>query len=160
MRFDDLADDVSRGGDSTATTPDTVEVTGPATFATSTATISRSSLYQYRLTGEGSTEHPMAPKDDGKVYWFGTVTPDGGTPTFGDLTGEYVELDEDLNSGSVERNVAPWMRVSVQVPSNVEIVIEYIYYQTSEEEELIGGAKDGAYPERDGWQGCLSGVRG
>ena len=138
---DKLAKDiVDENGMVTLTEPATATFDGPD------AGITRSSLYQYVLTGVGSTLHPMAPKDDGKVSWFGTVAVSSADAVFGDLTGEYVNIDEDQYTGSVDRGIAPWMRVSVEVPANTTIVVEYIYYQTSEEEELIGGAKDGELP--------------
>ena len=50
-----------------------------------------------------------------------------------------------LNSGTLEdESIAPWMRVSAQVPALVTINVQYIYYQTSEEEDLIGGRKSEA----------------
>ncbi len=94
---------------------------------------------QFRLRAEGSTEHPMAPLDDGDVHWFGTVTEDGGSPT--DLVNlTYIGLDEDLSSGTQD-SVAPWMRVTASLPSNIDINVQYIYYETSEREVLIGGLK-------------------
>ncbi len=102
---------------------------------------------QFRLSGEDSTKFPMAP--DGKVYWFGTVTQnDTAAPvqdlTTQDLTTEFITLDEDFNPGT-EGSVAPWMRVSAAVPADVELNVQYIYYQTSEKEELRGGKKKSEY---------------
>ena len=102
---------------------------------------------QFALTGEGSTESPMAPKDDGKVYWFGDVTTDG-TAVFSNLA-QYIELDEDLSTGEAD-NIAPWMRVTASLPADVVIDVQYIYYQTSEQEELVGGKKTGDYNGMDG----------
>ena len=33
------------------------------------------------------------------------------------------------------------MRVSAAIPANVDLNVQYIYYQTSEYEELVGGKK-------------------
>ena len=130
---------------------DTLEigVTNAATFDRGgNDTIGASGLYQFRLTGPGSTTHPMAPKDDGKVYWFGTTVSDDTTTPLRNLTDEFIELDEDLNSGTFE-SIAPWMRVSAQVPAGVTINVRFIYYQTSEEEDLIGGRKSEANDDDD-----------
>ena len=92
-------------------------------------------------------EFPMAPKDDGKVYWFGTVTdtnPDPDTTIYANLTGTYITLDEDVSSGR-KNQVAPWMRVTASIPSGVSIEVHHIYYQTSEEEVLVGGANVDTY---------------
>ena len=125
--------------------PTTIELTSlGATFITATPNIISSGLYQFRLTGTASTTHPMAPEGDGNVFWFGTGpvpnTRGGTTPGFTDLTGEFIELDEDLNSGTFNE-IAPWMRVSAQIPATTTVTVQYIYYETSEEEVLVGGAK-------------------
>ena len=130
--------------------PATVNLTSPsneAVFVTATPSITSSGLYQFRLTGTASTTHPMAPEGDGDVFWFGTgpvpnpVDPSQLIPGFTDLTDEFIELDEDLNSGTFGE-VAPWMRVSAQIPdTTIPVTVQYIYYETSEEEVLVGGAK-------------------
>ncbi len=99
---------------------------------------------QFRLTGDGSTRYPMAPLGDGDVYWFGTITEDGGTPSDLMDLADYVELDEDLSSG-VEDSIAPWMRVTAALPADVDISIQYIYYETSDYEEIVGGFKKANY---------------
>ena len=51
------------------TIDDLIVVTGEADFAdTGAAPITASGLYTFRLAGVGSTEHPMAPKDDGRRF--------------------------------------------------------------------------------------------
>ncbi len=98
-------------------------------------------------TGNDATAFPMAPKEaKGKFYWFGLADEDGdGTADeFTDLTGEYVSLDEDQSSGTINR-IAPWMRVTATVPTGPGITIQYIYYQTSDEEVLFGGATKAGY---------------
>ncbi len=110
-------------------------------------TIPDSGNAQFRLAGDGSTMHPMAP--DGKTFWFGEVTTDTDPPVFADLTDEYITRDEDFSPGTFG-SVAPWMRVSAAIPANVSINVQYIYYQTSEEEDLVGSGADSedgsAYP--------------
>ncbi len=104
---------------------------------------------QFGLTGTGSTEHPMAPEGDGKIFWFGTVST-GGTPgTEIENLAQYIELDEDLSTGEAD-NIAPWMRVTASLPADVSIDVEYIYYQTSEQEELVGGKTTAQYDGVDG----------
>ena len=102
---------------------------------------------QFRLRADGSTDHPMAP--DGDVYWFGIVTT-GGTPgdEIEDLA-DFINLDEDFSPG-VEASIAPWMRVTVSLPADVDIAIHYIYYETSEYEEIIGGTTKDQYEEVGG----------
>ena len=102
---------------------------------------------QYRLTGDESTNHPMAP--DGKFYWFGTVedteTPDNPVV---DLA-EYIDLDEDFSPGQ-EGTIAPWMRITAALPADVDVHVRYIYYQTSEYEEIVGGDKKSDYVDVGG----------
>ncbi len=139
--------------DSDAATDETTQVileSGTANFArvqggTETlGAIGNSGDAQFRLAGTDSTEHPMAPEGDGKVFWFGTVTVGTNPAEFKDLTGEYINLDEDLSTG-VKGSIAPWMRVTAEVPDNVDLVVQYIYYQTSDEEVLVGGKKKSDY---------------
>ena len=106
---------------------------------------------QFGLTGDESTDHPMAPEDaKGKFYWFGLADEDGdGTADdFVDLTGEYINLDEDQSSGTIDR-IAPWMRVTATIPTGPGVTVQYIYYQTSDEEVLFGGAKKSDYTGGD-----------
>ena len=49
-----------------------------------------------------------------------------------------MSLDEDLGSG-VRNQIAPWMRVTVSVPSPGNVTIQAIYFQTSEQEDIVGG---------------------
>ena len=39
-----------------------------------TGTIDSSGIYRINMSGTGNTLHPMAPRGDGKIVWFGTVT--------------------------------------------------------------------------------------
>ena len=102
---------------------------------------------QLRLRAAESTNHPMAP--DGDVYWFGTVTEDGGTASALMNLAQYIDLDEDFSPG-VEGSIAPWMRVTVSLPADVDINIQYIYYETSEFEEIVGGQTKDQYELVDG----------
>ena len=78
----------------------------------------------------------MAP--DGDVYWFGIVTEDGESARRRIELAQYIVLDEDFSPG-VEASIAPWMRVTVSLPADVDIDVHYIYYETSEYEEIVGG---------------------
>ena len=42
------------------------------------------------------------------------------------------------------------MRVSAAIPATVNVDVQYIYYQTSEEEEIVGDRKKSQYVEVDG----------
>ena len=124
-----------------------------AKFTGSGDLISSSGLSQLLLSGKEAADHPMAPKGDGKVLWFGIGPNPEYDPVsqlttetiFRDLTDEFIELDEDLSTGD-KGSVAPWMRISAQVPDGKELDVQYVYYQTSEQEEIIGGKKKATYP--------------
>ena len=153
--LDDLVDELLEDHDTLDTTPSVVQLTNiTATFATDRNPINSSGNSVLRLTGAGSTTHPMAPKDDGKVFWFGMgPVPDPDNPgstvqQFRDLTDEFIVLDEDAYGGTFEE-VAPWMRVSAQIPQSAEVTVQYIYYQTSEEEDIVGGKKSTDYPSEN-----------
>ena len=83
--LDDLADELLVTGDhdANAGTPNTtqIQLTSDTAFfdrlrvlGIGQQTIGNSGDAQFRLTGDESTNFPMAP--DGKIYWFGTVTTD------------------------------------------------------------------------------------
>ena len=133
-----LSADLFGDADDDPATPDILQLTSESddnqVFFTGSA-IGSSGTDQFLLSGDGSNGYPMAPEGDGKVYWFGQVH--GGT--FGDLK-DYVELDEDLSTGEAD-DLAPWMRVTASVPEGDGngVDIQYIYYQTSEQEEIVGG---------------------
>ena len=63
------------------------------------------------------------------------------------LTG-LVRFDEDIGSGSttteIDGGVAPWITFGMGVGQGDKIHIRYVYYRTSEREELIGGKKQGS----------------
>ncbi len=119
-------------------TDDHLNLTGTEKF-TGSGVASITSSGNYELL-HAATDHPMAL--DGKVYWFGVFDGDGAGTTFqADFISlaQYVELDEDRSSGT-HGTVAPWMQVKVSMPTGATMSIQYVYYQTSEQEELIGGA--------------------
>ena len=129
-----------------------VTVNDVITVSTPTATFAHTATATGKITTSGDEEfllsdptHPMAPQGDGKVYWFGTVS--GATPAtlngFQNLK-DYIELDEDLSTGE-KGSTAPWMRVTASIPQGVTVDVEYIYYQTSDREELVGGANIDSY---------------
>lgn len=64
-----------------------------------------------------------------------------------DLTG-LVRFDEDIGSGSttveVDAGVAPWITFGMGVATDDKVLVRYVYYQTSEQEEIIGGKKQGS----------------
>ncbi len=111
---------------------------------------------------------PMDAGDNAVIRFFGylctndTTTPDandacddtaGGDvkSAFMDLSGTSLVLDEDRGSGRAEGDVAdasavaPWLNVQVNKPSNGVVVLQYIVYNTSERETLVGGKKSGDY---------------
>ena len=84
-------------------------------------------------TAETSKFAPIASqKNRGVVKFFGTV----GDGPFKDLKSN-VELDEDVVSGGPDTQ--PAMVVRVSAPSDNPVTIEVIYYQTSDQENLVGG---------------------
>ena len=152
----------------TVTTSTKDGVGNSSNFTIAGESIDSSGLYRINLEGTGNTLHPMAPRDDGKIVWFGCVvdtarTPcdDAGTTTrddpyddFQDLK-DFISLDEDLASGT-RGSVAPWMRITASVRDAKVVVIEYIYYQTSRQEMLVGGCQMDDYSgTTDAGDGCV-----
>ncbi len=135
--------------------------TNTTNFTVEPATISSSGIYRLNMTGLGNTLHPMAPRNDGKIFWFGCLLTSGDTcdadpgdtndtdtlEDFKDLK-NYISLDEDLSSGT-RGSLAPWMRITASVPTGRNVVIKFIYYQTSKPEVLIGGCQSGDYDKDD-----------
>ena len=54
------------------------------------------------------------------------------------LGDDRLEVDEDRSNGEASSDTAPWLVVRASVPDGKDFVIEAIYYQTSEAEELNG----------------------
>ena len=145
---DELLVDHDADGDTETSTPKLIQLTSTeANFDRIDGTdgvIANSGDAQFRLTGTGSATHRMAP--DGDFYWFG-LGPDGDDADnigdFADLSGDFITLDEDFFEGRKD-SIAPWMRVSAAIPAGIQLTVQYIYYQTSEKEDLIGGRKSEA----------------
>ena len=95
--------------------------------------------FTFRLTGTGSTANPLA--RDGNVYWFGyrksvaDNTPIGGRIAF---SSNIIDLDEDKSRGD---DGVPWFSAAVSVAEGEYIDVQYIYYQSSDQEILKGGVK-------------------
>ena len=65
--------------------------------------------------------------------------------------GNLVQFDEDVGSGNtadeVAGGVAPWITFGMGVAATDIVHIRYVYYLTSEREEIIGGKLPSAYPD-------------
>lgn len=65
--------------------------------------------------------------------------------------GNLVQFDEDVGSGNtadeVAGGVAPWITFGMGVGTTDIVHIRYVYYLTSEWEEIIGGRLPSAYPD-------------
>ena len=76
----------------------------------------------------------------GLVKFFGIVqTNENNAETaspFRDLGG-YVTLDEDVGSGDI--NTPPYMVIRVNVPADASVTVQVVYYETSDQENLVGG---------------------
>ena len=88
----------------------------------------------------------------GVVKFFGTVTgvdrlDTGVASPFRDLSG-YVTLDEDVGSGGP--NTPPYMVIRVNVPAGEDVTVQVIYYETSDQENLVGGVAYCAGADGDG----------
>lgn len=126
------------------------------------------------LTGDAQAANPMAPyRDDtghgmklGKVRLFGflqpaspggLLAPNNTTTPFRDLS-PYIELDEDFGcipdpsktdpDGDC-RGKPPWFDVRFDVPTGQHITVMFVYYETSNQEEVVGGAKRSNYEGHD-----------
>ncbi len=102
--------------------------------------------------------------DGSPISLYGLYDADGSTgtdePKFMKLN-KYLAIDEDVGSGRVEGEggegtpeVAPWFSVRVSLPSAATATLLYVVYETSEYEELIGGATKGD----DGYAGSNASV--
>ena len=106
-----------------------------------TATIDTSGSHTLNFTGS-STYKPM--DVDGNIRFFGCITAatacvltGSGDDVLTDISSS-VPVDEDRTSGSVDPNIAPWMAVNPGIPSNADMVIYAVYYETSGREVMIG----------------------
>ena len=123
----------------------------------------------YQTTPQPSAPaKPMAPLDDddghgmkvGRMKLFGFLQNTGGAldaPTdpseFQDLS-NYYELDEDWGckpdhtKADPDANCAgtpPWALIQFDEVVGQQITVMYVYYETSEREEILGGAKKSDY---------------
>ncbi len=102
------------------------------------------------FTGTAAASDPMDVK--GNILFFGCTVDNGTTdcsidgndegvdPTeLQDITSS-IEVDEDASSGANSAsNIAPWLAVNASVPTDKDILIYAIYYETSKVENLVGG---------------------
>ena len=65
--------------------------------------------------------------------------------------GRIIGLDEDIGSGwtrgeraDATSHTAPYITLNVRLPSAHKVRVRYVYYETSEREDLVGGAKRSA----------------
>ena len=91
-------------------------------------------------------------KDGAVVRFYGCIVPDntsacdtspadtGDTETADDpQVLDELAVDEDASNGEAEGNIAPWLGINASVPDGMDIVIQAIYYRTSDSEDLVGG---------------------
>ncbi len=95
------------------------------------------------LSGTGAGDNPLAP--DGDVKFFG-FSVDNLAAAPADVSGidldDNVKIDEDKSFG----NAAPWMALNVNFPDDKDILVKFVYYETSDVEVLDGGL---FYNDRD-----------
>ncbi len=134
-----------------------------------TGIIEKSGEIQLTLSGPGSDDNPIAPINDddnyglklGKVKFFGFLQPNGnnavmpgtGTEAFRDIT-SYLPLDEDYgcpvnptleDPDSACDTSSPWVQVGASVPEPKDITVMFVYYETSQREEIVGGRNKAEY---------------
>ena len=81
---------------------------------------------------------------DGSIRFYGcevndtspivNVCPNDGVVLLNDIS-----VDEDASQGNNEGQLAPWLVVLANVPSGKDLLIAAIYYETSAQEDLVGG---------------------
>ena len=77
---------------------------------------------------------------DGVIRFYGCAATSGDNCPIGTVEVlDQIEVDEDASQGNAGGDTAPWIGVNASVPSDSDLVILAIYYQTSEMENLIGG---------------------
>ena len=131
--------------------------------------IEESGETQLSLVGIGRGANPIAPINDddnyglklGKVKFFGFLQDNGGsdlvpTATTGPFReiSTYLPLDEDYgcpvnptleDPDAACDNKPPWVRVGARVPTDKDITVMYVYYETSQREEIVGGRSKAEY---------------
>jgi hypothetical protein len=107
------------------------------------------------LNFAGATGNKYAPMGiGGTIRFFGCISDrdecvvdnDGGTPErgeFQELKAPTIAVDEDAGEGKNggDVNTAPWLQVLVSLSEQANLNIYAIYYETSDEESLVGGHK-------------------
>ena len=91
-------------------------------------------------------------RDNSPISLYGMYDADGagaGEPEFMKLN-KYLTIDEDVGSGrnmddGLGDEVSPWFSVKVSIPTDATVTLQYVVYQTSERELLIGDHKEGDY---------------
>ncbi len=90
-------------------------------------------------------------RPDAKIVFFGCLVDDDKTECVEDsdiekLSSNNLELDEDRMNAKKESlaadDVETWFNVTASVPDSKNIVVEYIYYETSNKETITGGLTD------------------
>ena len=78
---------------------------------------------------------------DGVIRLYGCDASDNATDCNNDTIRllDEIEVDEDASQGNAGGNTAPWVGVNASVGAGKDLVILAIYYQTSDQEDLIGG---------------------
>ena len=79
---------------------------------------------------------------DGSIRFYGCETT-GNAPCTSYKVLTDISVDEDASQGNLDGALAPWLVVLANVPSDKNLLISAIYYETSEKEDLIGGQKSG-----------------
>ena len=146
-----------------------------ATFRVSTeGIIERGGQTRFLLSGDLQRQYPMAPIDEdfakgqktGRIKLFGFLQSDdpgdvqipASASDFADIT-NFFTLDEDegcipdpdLEDPDLKcRASLPWFYAAPDVPDGQVITVMYVYYETSEREEIHGGKKKIDYEGYDG----------
>ena len=130
--------------------------------------IDSSGNFTLNFTRTGTYGSSFAPADfkvdsGAVVRFYGCVTGDQGSCSTSEVL-DQLTVDEDASNGEAGNNVAPWLAVNASVPSRSDIVIQAIYYRTSDMEDLVGGqtyryCSDGTSPS-EGDSGWTCGTNG
>jgi hypothetical protein len=110
------------------------------------STIKDSGNFTLNFSGGGAPAADFDVEDGAVVRFYGCKSADDkcgndddGEDGFTKLDG--LKVDEDTSNGEAGDNVAPWLGINASVPTDHDIIILAIYYQTSDEESLVGGHK-------------------
>ena len=106
------------------------------------------------------------PDDNTPISLYGLFDPNGATDDNDSdddpedqakfvKVNKYLNIDEDVGPGRTVADgqgaeVSPWFSVKVEIPAGAEVTLQYVVYQTSDTEMLIGDYKEGHYaPDPD-----------